>query len=547
MDAAGDFVVVWASYPDAGPAAVVARRFDASGAPLTGELHVGTFAALPTRSAWVDADAAGNFVVVWTRDEPGATRGVAARRFDAAGNALGPEFAVNTYTSGHEQQPSVALDGTGGFTIAWARMWAGEIHGQRYDASGVPLGSEFMVQEATSTVPNSAPTVVADAVGNFVVAFDSADGSFSGPRARRFDASGAARGAEFQVNTQTADFQHSVGAAGDRAGNFVAAWNSFTAIAPMEMDLWAQRFGGLLPSALVVDASGNRVIDPGETAVLAPAWRNVNGAAQTFGGTLSGITGPSGMTYTIADATASYGTVSNGAMAACADCYGVALSNPPARPQTHIDASALETITPDAHGQVRKWTLHVGGSFTDVNPAGAFYPFVETLLHHGVTGGCTTTAYCPASSTTREQMAVFVLVAKEAAGYAPPPCGATPVFDDVPAPSPFCPWIEELSRRGVVSGCGGGRYCPTLDVSREQMSVFVLRTLDPALSPPACGTPMFGDVPASSPFCPWIEELARRAVVTGCGGGSYCPTDPVTREQMGVFIAVTFGLTLYGV
>jgi hypothetical protein len=78
------------------------------------------------------------------------------------------------------------------------------------------------------------------------------------------------------------------------------------------------------------------------------------------------------------------------------------------------------------------------------------------------------------------------------------------------------------------------------------MAVFVLRTLDPALDPPACTTPMFGDVPASSPYCRWIEELARRGVVTGCGGGNYCPAASVTREQMGVFLSATFGLTLYG-
>jgi hypothetical protein len=74
----------------------------------------------------------------------------------------------------------------------------------------------------------------------------------------------------------------------------------------------------------------------------------------------------------------------------------------------------------------------------------------------------------------------------------------------------------------------------------------MLKTLDPAFNPPACGTPMFTDVPASSPFCAYIEELARRGVVSGCGGGNYCPTSPVTRGQMGVFIGATFGLTLYG-
>jgi hypothetical protein len=147
--------------------------------------------------------------------------------------------------------------------------------------------------------------------------------------------------------------------------------------------------------------------------------------------------------------------------------------------------------------------------------------------------------------TTRDQMAVFVLLGKEGAGFAPPACAPPNVFEDVPETSAFCRWIEELSRRGVVGGCGGDNYCPSAPVTREQMAVFVLRTLDPALDPPACGTPVFADVPAGSAFCRWIEELAQRGVVGGCGGGNYCPQAPVTREQMSVFISGTFGLSLY--
>ena len=176
-----------------------------------------------------------------------------------------------------------------------------------------------------------------------------------------------------------------------------------------------------------------------------------------------------------------------------------------------------------------------------------FYRFIETILHKNVTGGCTPTTYCPTNSTTREQMAVFVLVSKEPPGYTPPACVPPNVFADVPETSPFCRWIEELANRGVVAGCGGGNYCPTDPVTREQMAIFVLRTLDPTLNPPACVPPnLFADVPETSPFCRWIEELANRGVVTGCGGGNYCPTANVSREQMGVFLAVTFGLTLYG-
>src|SRR5690349_20080439 len=132
-------------------------------------------------------------------------------------------------------------------------------------------------------------------------------------------------------------------------------------------------------------------------------------------------------------------------------------------------------------------------------------------------------------------MAVFVLVAKEPAGFLPPACGATPMFFDVPASSPFCRWIEELARRGVVGGCGNQNYCRAAPARREQMAIFVLRTVDPSINPPACTIPMFADVPAASPFCRYIEELVRRGVVTGCGGGNYCPAANVSREQMSVF------------
>jgi hypothetical protein len=190
----------------------------------------------------------------------------------------------------------------------------------------------------------------------------------------------------------------------------------------------------------------------------------------------------------------------------------------------------------------------VGDSFTDVPSTSPFYRFVETIFHKGITGGCGEGLYCPSAATTREQMAVFVLVAKEGAAFAFAPCAAPP-FGDVSATSPYCPFIQELKNRGVVTGCGGGsNYCPGNPVQRDQMAVFVLRTLEPTLTPPPCnsGSVLFADVAGINPFCPWVEELARRGVVSGCGGGNYCPLDPVTREQMGVFLTVTFGLSLYG-
>jgi hypothetical protein len=310
--------------------------------------------------------------------------------------------------------------------------------------------------------------------------------------------------------------------------------------------LVVNRVAPFTATALTVDAAGNSVFEAGETAVVAPSWRNDTGASDTVTGAASSFTGPGTTTYTINDATAGYGTVGIGGTANCSsasgNCYGFTVAAPLNRHALHWDSTFTETLS---NADAKAWTLHIGDSFADVPRANGFYRFVETLLHHGITGGCSVTTYCPSAFTLREQMAVFVLVAKDGVASPPPAC-TTPLFSDVPAASPFCRYIEELSRRGVVSGCGGGAYCPGSPVTREQMSVFVLRTFDPALDPPACGTPMFSDVPASGPFCRWIEELARRGVVGGCGAGNYCPTQPVTREQMGVFIGVTFGLTLYG-
>jgi len=305
------------------------------------------------------------------------------------------------------------------------------------------------------------------------------------------------------------------------------------------------------PQVLVVDpaatgsADGNRVLEPGEQVAAQPSWRNAASASLALTSAVSRFTGPVGATYTLADGTADYGSIAPAATASCTtagNCLALAVSLPNPRPSVHWDAAASEVTS---QYDFKTWALHVGQSFTDVPKTNPFYRFVEILLHRGVTGGCAATTYCPAGSTTREAMAVFVLLAKDRSAN-PPACG-TPMFNDVPASSPFCRWIEELARLGVAGGCGNGNYCPSAPVTRDQMAVFVLRTLDPTFTPPACGTPMFNDVPASNPFCRWVEELARRAVVSGCGGGNYCPGNPVTREQMGVFLTVTFALNLYGV
>jgi len=61
------------------------------------------------------------------------------------------------------------------------------------------------------------------------------------------------------------------------------------------------------------------------------------------------------------------------------------------------------------------------------------------------------------------------------------------------------------------------------------------------VSPPP-GVATFGDVPTTSPQFKFVEALVAAGITAGCGGGNYCPDQPVTRGQMAVFLAVSLGL-----
>ena len=182
--------------------------------------------------------------------------------------------------------------------------------------------------------------------------------------------------------------------------------------------------------------------------------------------------------------------------------------------------------------------------FTDVWVDHWARRYIESLYAAQVTAGCGVDPlrYCPANPVAREQMAVFLLKADEGGGYAPP--AATGMFSDVDPGSPFAPWVEELARRGITAGCGVGMFCPSAPVSREQMAVFLLKTLEGSGFIPPDPTGVFEDVDLGSPFAPWIEELVRRAITAGCQADPplYCPSTEVGRDQMGVFLTKTFSL-----
>ena len=122
------------------------------------QLEAGWNGTYLTQAVAVDPN--GNSVVVWTSDDPladGGGQAVMARRIDAQGMPVGPEFRVNTTTVGDQWEPSVAMDDAGNFVVVWSSQnqdgdQAG-VYFQRYDSSGTALGGETLVNSTTAGHP----------------------------------------------------------------------------------------------------------------------------------------------------------------------------------------------------------------------------------------------------------------------------------------------------------------------------------------------------------------------------------------------------------
>jgi hypothetical protein len=336
------------------------------------------------------------------------------------------------------------------------------------------------------------------------------------------------------------------------------------------------------PESIATDPDGNQILEPDETVAVEPSWHY----ASVFGGTcppsepcptsapldlsVSSFTGPAGGVYTVADGLASY-AIPIGHTSSCAatgNCYAVSVSAPDGRPALHWHATLVEagqaaefaeatswllptgasmlapaTLCPITTVAPKAWSLHIGASFSDVATSSPFYPFIEKLLHHEVTGGCGDGNYCPASSSRRDQMSVFLLKAKHGGGYLPPHC--TGVFTDVPCPGLFADWVEEVSAEGIIEPCGNGTYCPDVVVTRRHMAAWLLKALLGTSYVPPAPTGYFGDVTILDDDAGWIEDLHRRGITAGCSitPPLYCPENVNTRAQMAVFLDKTFSLT----
>jgi cysteine-rich repeat protein len=242
--ATGRFIVAWGvEYEPGGDESDVLGRVFNKAEPATGAFIVNSYTTRYQENPRVAAAADGRFVVVWNGDQqegPSCCQyGVIARRFDASGNAQGPDFVVNTFTSGNEGDAGsldVASDPAGNFIVVWQAQGhppTGEagIYAQRFDSAGVPQGGELKVNAHTPE-NESLPSISADPAGNFMVTWHGYLPSYEDVIfGRVFDPASNPRGGDFQVNAftpgrQSGEYYVGPAVAADPGGHFLVVWST---------------------------------------------------------------------------------------------------------------------------------------------------------------------------------------------------------------------------------------------------------------------------------------------------------------------------------
>ncbi len=188
--------------------------------------------------------------------------------------------------------------------------------------------------------------------------------------------------------------------------------------------------------------------------------------------------------------------------------------------------------------------------FADV-PAGHWArAHIEALYTEGYVAGCSTEPlmYCPETTMTRAESAVFVERGIHGTGYLPDQ-PTSQIFDDVPLWEWFSKWADGLWADGYTAGCGTDPliYCPLQEHTRTEGTVFFLRMLHGADYVPPDPVGIFVDVDVGFWGAKWIEAGYNAGLIPACETSPefrFCPDAPLDRAMAAYMMVRAKGLNV---
>lgn len=238
MLSGGRYVIAWQGEMDGGPIVeeVVYRVYEANGTPVTDERAAMTISANSKPDIGVAPLHNGGFVIVWTAlNFANGTSGddVVGQRFDANGDKVGSEFQVNATIAGNQAAALVVPFAGGGFLVVYETNVGGgngfDHYLRLYDANGsVTFGDIAVAQNPAADQRRISGASLTD--GRILLVWDTAPSTFPDQngvevKGRIFQGNGP-QGDEFLVNTTQALGQSAPAACALPDGGALVAWTS---------------------------------------------------------------------------------------------------------------------------------------------------------------------------------------------------------------------------------------------------------------------------------------------------------------------------------
>ena len=242
IDDSGNFVITWEDYRN-GDWDIYAQRFNSAGSPHSTNFKVNDDAgAFSNKSPCIATDSSGNFTITW-RDERNGNSDIYAQRFIFSGIPLGSNFKVNDDTAiTYQGYPVIATNVSGSFAITWQDYRNGNrnIYAQRYNSSGSPSGSNFRVNDDTGAADQYSPTIAMDDSDFFTIVWQDDRNKNFDIYAQRYSPASTPLGSNFKVNKDIGTFdQEDPAISADGSGDFILAWQDYR---KGNWDIYAQRY-----------------------------------------------------------------------------------------------------------------------------------------------------------------------------------------------------------------------------------------------------------------------------------------------------------------
>lgn len=116
-------------------------------------------------------------------------------------------------------------------------------------------------------------------------------------------------------------------------------------------------------------------------------------------------------------------------------------------------------------------------------------------------------------------------------------------FKDVPKKHPNYAAIQEMEKKGFISGYPDGTFRPNEPISRKHVATL----LDQALKLPVASKKLvYKDVPLNHPYYQPIMNLTQAGIVSGGADKKFNPNAPITRIQLAKILDGAFGFRMTG-